>query len=421
MRAPDDFPEASGDEVKSSTHRPPSPAAVDGAKKEDDVDVNHSFLPPPPNTIERRTPPRPVYRYAAAAATATSAPPQPPMPPTTSSHHSYFNPGYYAYGQYSQHYNHAAGYNYGHHHYHRRHPAGYRPTVAQGKGRAGATTADVTPITPRDDDQLPSSVTMSPIPPASVPPQRRDDTGSNTARPSTPPPVSEAIPDSDINDKDVLSGRGGGTNNHPGNKQFRSLVDQYRSEYVLSKKWAKREIARNIVDSIRSDGGRFLKKEGSIWHDIGDQKAREKTSQALREGLAAKMRAAYAESSGASSSPHQASSISQRHRPESAPAEAPTPSPTTSTRHHEADYYHIPPHGYQHYSPDSVSGHVHPQPAEYHLDPTSSASYEPYDYAHPYEYSPEAYGPPPPSSPIKRRRLTYSTYSSGEPKQTEAV
>lgn len=159
-----------------------------------------------------------------------------------------------------------------------------------------------------------------------------------------------------------------------------------------------------------------------MWYDIGDQKAREKTSQALREGLAAKMRAAYAESSGASTAAtHQAPSTSQRNHPEPAPAEAPTPSQMTSTHHHEADYYHIPPHGYQHYSPDSVTGHVHPQSADYHLDPTSSASYEPYDYAHPYEYSPEAYGPPPPSSPIKRRRLSYSTYSSGEPKQTEAV
>lgn len=412
MRAPDDFPEASGVEVKSSS---PSPAnAVDGAKNGEDEVVNHSFEPP--NTTERRTPPRPVYRYAAAAATATSAPSRPPMPPTTSSsRHTYYNPGYYAYGQYSPHYYHAAGYNCGHHHHHHHHPAGYRPTATQGKDGASLNTVDLTPITPRDDDRLPPSVTMSPTPPASFPPQRRDDTGSNSARLSTPPPVSsEAIPDSDINDKDVLSGRGGGTNNHPGNKEFRSLVDQYRSEYVLSKKWAKREIARNIVESIRSKGGRFLKKEGSMWRDIGDQKAREKTSQALREGLAAKMRAAYAESSGASMSPNQASSTSQRHRPESAPAEAPTPSSRPSDHHHEADYYHIPPHGYQHYSPDSVTGH-------YHLDPTSSASYEPYDYAYPYEYSPEAYGPPPPSSPIKRRRLSYSTYASGEPKQTEAV
>ena len=431
MRAPNDFPEASDYEVKSSADVPRPSSSSSPAKNDDGANaVNHSFLPPPPNTIERRTPPRPVYRYAAAAAAAPAAPvPRPPMPPTTStsSRHSYYNPGYYAYGQYGPHYYHA-GFNYGH-----RHPAGYRPT-AQGKDAtdvmalAAVSTANPTPICPQEDGQLPPSVTMSPTPPAL--PQRRDDIGSNTA-PSTPPPVSsEPIPDCDINDKDVLSGRGGGTNNHPGNKEFRSLVDQYRSEYVLSKKWAKREIARNIVDSIRSDGGRFLKKEGSMWYDIGDQKAREKTSQALREGLAAKMRAAYAESSqsnGASSaptcSPRQASSTPQQHRPETpAPVEATSSSSRSSPHHHEPEYYLIPPHGYQHYSPDSVTGHGYPPSADHHLDPTSSASYEPYDYAYPYEYSPEAYGPPPPSSPLKRRRLTYSTYSySDEPKQTEAV
>ena len=410
MRAPDDFPEASVGEVKSSADDVPRPSSSSPADGDGANDINHSFLPPPPssNTIERRTPP--VYRYAdaTAAVTATATPPRPPMPPSTS-RQSYYNPGYYAYGGHHQYYHHA-GYNYGH-----RHPAGYHPTTDNRKdaSTAAATTsdaADPTPITPRDDDHSPPGVTMSPTPPAQ--PQRRDDTGSNTA-PSTPPPAvpsSEIIPDSDISDKDVLSGRGGGTNNHPGNKEFRSLVDQYRSEYVLSKKWAKREIARNIVASIRSNGGRFLKKEGYGWRDIGDQKAGEKTSQALREGLAAKMRAAYAESSGTSAS-HQASAS---RRPPSAPA--PAGEPSSSSAHLQgAEYYHIPPHNYQYYSPDSVSGQVHPRSS----DPTSACAYEPYDYT-PYEYSPEAYmrGPPLLSSPVKRRRLAYST---AEPSQAEPV
>ena len=411
MRAPNDFPQASVGEVKSSADdvpRPSSSSPADGDGANDVID--HSFLPPPPssNTIERRTPP--VYRYAdaAAALTATATPPGPPMPPSIS-RQSYYNPGYYAHGGHHQDYYHA-GYNYGH-----RHPAGYHPTTDDRKDASDVTAAtttsaatDPTPITPRDDDPTPLNQ-----------PQRRDDAGSNTA-PSTPPPAvpsSEVlIPDSDISDKDVLSGRGGGTNNHFGNKEFRSLVDQYRSEYVLSKKWAKREIARNIVVSIRSSGGRFLKKEGYGWRDIGDQKAGEKTSQALREGLAAKMRAAYAESSGTSAS-HQASAS---RRPPSAPAPAPAPTPagepsSSSARPQGPEYYRIPPHDFQYYSPDSVSGQDHPRSS----DPTSSASYEPYDYT-PYEYSPEAYMRSPPllSSPVKRRRLTYST---GEPSQTKPV
>jgi len=93
---------------------------------------------------------------------------------------------------------------------------------------------------------------------------------------------------------DVLSGRGGGTNNHPGNQYFRSLCDQCRPKYVLARKMEKREIARNIVATVRSRGGRFLKKDEKTgnWYDIGDTKATSKTSQALREGLASKMRQA---------------------------------------------------------------------------------------------------------------------------------
>lgn len=93
---------------------------------------------------------------------------------------------------------------------------------------------------------------------------------------------------------DVLSGRGGGTNNHAGNKHFRQLCDQRRHVYVMSKKMIKREIAKEIVADVRARGGRFLKRDDKTgeWEDIGDQRAISKTSQALREGLAQKMRQA---------------------------------------------------------------------------------------------------------------------------------
>ena len=49
-------------------------------------------------------------------------------------------------------------------------------------------------------------------------------------------------------------------------------------------------ISRSIVDAVRSmkPPGRFLDKdpETGLWHDIGDRKAIEKTSQALRDGAA---------------------------------------------------------------------------------------------------------------------------------------
>lgn len=48
------------------------------------------------------------------------------------------------------------------------------------------------------------------------------------------------------------------------------------------------QISRSIVDAVRSRGGRFLEKNPSTgyYSDIGDRKAIEKTSQALRDGAA---------------------------------------------------------------------------------------------------------------------------------------
>jgi hypothetical protein len=99
----------------------------------------------------------------------------------------------------------------------------------------------------------------------------------------TIPPSDEGI--SEFNEYDVLSGRGGGTNVHPGNRDFRDLINKYRTVYLKAKKNDKPSISRAIVKEIRSKGGRFLKKEekGHLYYEIGDIQAREKTSQALRQ------------------------------------------------------------------------------------------------------------------------------------------
>lgn len=91
-----------------------------------------------------------------------------------------------------------------------------------------------------------------------------------------------------INNNDVLCGRGGATNSHIGNRAFRHLVKQYKDKYLKAKKKEKPNVAGEIVDKIRSldPPGRFLKKDRDTgyWLDIGDMRAKEKTSQALREG-----------------------------------------------------------------------------------------------------------------------------------------
>mmetsp|Transcript_22649 Transcript_22649/g.53591 ORF Transcript_22649/g.53591 Transcript_22649/m.53591 type:complete len:736 (-) Transcript_22649:167-2374(-) len=85
---------------------------------------------------------------------------------------------------------------------------------------------------------------------------------------------------------DILFGRGGLTNHHPGNKKFRDYVNEHRSNYVSASKSQKPAVARVIVRAIRNGDppGRFLRKnDNGDWVDVGDKRAAEKTSQALRE------------------------------------------------------------------------------------------------------------------------------------------
>jgi hypothetical protein len=87
-------------------------------------------------------------------------------------------------------------------------------------------------------------------------------------------------------DNDVLCGRGGSINSHPGNERFRQLVEKRKRIYLTARfKREKRLIASSIVSEIRalSPPGRFLTRVNGQWESIGDEKARDKTSQALRE------------------------------------------------------------------------------------------------------------------------------------------
>jgi salicylate hydroxylase len=86
---------------------------------------------------------------------------------------------------------------------------------------------------------------------------------------------------------DVLLGRGGATLNHEGNKRYRAMVAHHQIEYLAAtKKKEKAAMARTIVVSIQREGGRFLKRDSNgVWVQVTDERAKEKTSQALRERL----------------------------------------------------------------------------------------------------------------------------------------
>ena len=90
---------------------------------------------------------------------------------------------------------------------------------------------------------------------------------------------------------DILMGRGGRNNQHVGNEQLRAIARGQRDSYRLSSKKGKSHISREIVAYVRSmdPPGRFLKKDAITgeWEDVGDDTAREKVSQVLRDAVAA--------------------------------------------------------------------------------------------------------------------------------------
>lgn len=116
------------------------------------------------------------------------------------------------------------------------------------------------------------------------------DGGGDDEKDNVPPKVIPNVPASTEGVKfysrnDVLCGRGGGTNVHPGNRRFRDLINANRRAYLKARKNDKPAISRSIVRTIREMNGRFLKKDEKqgLWFEIGDDCAREKTSQALRQ------------------------------------------------------------------------------------------------------------------------------------------
>ena len=93
-----------------------------------------------------------------------------------------------------------------------------------------------------------------------------------------------------ISEVDVLLGRGGRSNHHPGNKRYREEVENYRTIYdTLHTSDEKTQISQALVDAINIAGGRFLEKEDRIadklgqWYVVPNIVARRKASQALRE------------------------------------------------------------------------------------------------------------------------------------------
>ncbi|CAJ1965031.1 unnamed protein product [Cylindrotheca closterium] len=82
--------------------------------------------------------------------------------------------------------------------------------------------------------------------------------------------------------QDVLLGKGLPFQNHPGNTNFRQVVVDRYKEYEKAQKGLKRAIAKEIVDTIRGNGGLFLKQDGKKWVPANDEVSVLKVSAAFR-------------------------------------------------------------------------------------------------------------------------------------------
>ena len=109
-----------------------------------------------------------------------------------------------------------------------------------------------------------------------------DETSSEELKPSI------LVRNDEIQKWDVLSGRGGKSNHHIGNKVFRHLVTEMKPAYRSSKtRNEKASLVESLIEKVHRKGGRFLiESKGCLdpqWRLMTKVEARRKTSQALRE------------------------------------------------------------------------------------------------------------------------------------------
>jgi hypothetical protein len=99
------------------------------------------------------------------------------------------------------------------------------------------------------------------------------------------PTHKDYIPEQEPTPFDVVSGRGGRSNHHAGNRHYWMQVLGFRQAYkVCDIDVKKAEIAQAIVDSIHVLPGRFLQTdESKRWFVVPDRVALDKVKQALRD------------------------------------------------------------------------------------------------------------------------------------------
>jgi hypothetical protein len=112
--------------------------------------------------------------------------------------------------------------------------------------------------------------------------------GGNPPKRSETHRVKEALPEGFVHlrDMDVVCGRGAPTMLHPGNQAYRNLIQKHETDYLCAKRSDKPVIATQIMETLKRQGIRFVRKEGNArgWIALDETKIYEKVCQSLREG-----------------------------------------------------------------------------------------------------------------------------------------
>jgi hypothetical protein len=96
----------------------------------------------------------------------------------------------------------------------------------------------------------------------------------------------------ELNDNDVLCGRGPGLSQFEGNLRFHKLVNARKKQYNAdsANRREKKRLAQEILSHIHGKGGRFLKQVNvqadsldTEWYEVEAYVSEEKVKQALRE------------------------------------------------------------------------------------------------------------------------------------------
>jgi hypothetical protein len=84
--------------------------------------------------------------------------------------------------------------------------------------------------------------------------------------------------------RDVLFGRGKTNQEHSGNVVMRNIIAEYIPAYRVATKPEKGRIPLQVVQRIKREGGRFLKRDTDHgwWLQVSDETARQKISMSFR-------------------------------------------------------------------------------------------------------------------------------------------